>query len=409
MSQASAASPSDIWQGDVSLIRKAVAERRAFGDSLADVLESLRGGPTIAGVHVTAETAMRQSAVWACVNLIADIAATLPIDAYEKRGTLPEPVSPTPSLLVAPSQSVDAISWRRQVFVSWLMRGNVYGIVQRLTNGWPAQIEILHPDQVTVTRVGKQGPPTFRVDGKPIDKFPAGNLWHVPGLTMPGAPVGVSVLEYARLSIGLGIAAQSFGAQWFDEGAHPSAILKTAQKVDETQAKVIKDRFLNAVRGKREPAVLGLGMDYQPIQVSANESQFLETIKANAEDIARFFFPSFILTLGQGSITYQNVEQRSLNLLTYDLDPWLVRFERAMTALLPGGPSDRYVKLNRDALLRTDTLTRYRLHDIAIRGGWKSRDEVREKEELAPIPDGTGGEFLWPPYRAFPIESDQEQ
>lgn len=378
-------------------------ERRSL-DSLADILAETRGTVSWAGVPVTTDTAMRQSVVWACVNLIADLGATLPVGAYRRGTSVPlDPVVPPPPIVAKPSEVVDATSWRRQVFLSWLLRGNVFGIVQQLRNGWPTMIELLNPDQVRVRQPTRGGPPEFTVNGERVERWPAGDLWHVPGLVLPGSPLGVSVIEHAAQTIGTRTAAQQFGARWFDSGAHPSAILKTDQRIDEEQARLIKERFIAAVRGRREPAVLGLGLDYQPIQVDAADAKFLETIAAHAEDIVRFFFPSFVLSIGQSSITYQNVEQRGLNLLTYDLDPWFVRLERAMTNLLP---RDQYVRITRDALLRTDTLTRYRLHDLALRGGWKNRDEIRAKEELPPIPGGEGNEYLWPPYRTS-IEEDQ--
>jgi phage portal protein BeeE len=94
-------------------------------------------------------------------------------------------------------------------------------------------------------------------------------------------------------------------------------------------------------------------------------------------------------------VTYANVEARSLDMLTYSVAPWLVRIERSITRLRP---RPRYVKFNPDALVRVDLATRYKAHDMAIRGGWASRDERRELEDLPPIPDGSGQEFLWPPY-----------
>lgn len=385
------------------------SEARGFGDSLAD-LGVMRPQTSASAVSaVTPGLAMRVSTVWACVSLLADLVSTLPVAAYRTVDGRPVPVVPQPQILRDPSVAVDALAWRRQVMVGWLLRGNTFGLVTAVRSGWPAQVELVHPDRVTAERVGRSGVLQWRVDGTRVEEWPAGPLWHVPGLTMPGDRVGVSVVAYAAEHIGVSRAALDYGTRWYEDGAHPSAILKTEHRLDEQQARQIKERFVAAVRGRREPAVLGAGLDYQPIQVSAAEAQFLETIRASAEDIARFFFPSFVLASAATSVTYANVEQRSLNLLTYDLDPWLVRLEAALTALLPGGSGGgQYVRVDRAGLLRTDAMTRARLADLALRGGWKSRDEIRAEYELPPIPDGTGSRYLWPPYRTAAADDDTE-
>lgn len=382
----------------MSLLRR--AQREARTGSLTATLTAL-GLPTRAGgrkvLSVSNDRAMRQSAAYACVTLIADLLSTLPFDAYRKKNGQPTPVEPQPLLLVDPSTMVDEVAWKRQILVSWLQAGNAFGDVADIgRDGWPTRIESIDPSRVTARRAGKVGPIEWRLDNKDIKKWPLGRLWHAPGIVVPGEELGVSVLEYARLTIGLAAAATEFGADWFVDGAHPSALLKTDKKVDETEARVAKERFVSAIEG-REPVVMGLGLEYQAVSTAANESQFLETIKATSEDVARFFFPSFVLNVGNASITYQNVEQRSLNLLTMDLDPWIVKLERALGRILPGGASGQYVKAKRDALLRTDAMTRWKIHDLAVRLGARNRDEVRAIEEEPPIPDDTGAEFLWPP------------
>jgi len=115
------------------------------------------------------------------------------------------------------------------------------------------------------------------------------------------------------------------------------------------------------------------------------EAQFLETTRANVATIARYFGvqPELIGGESGGSLTYANVEQRALDFLTFGLRPWLVRLEVALSALLA---SKTDVKFNAAALVRTDLLTRYQAHESAIRAGWKLRSEVRDLEDLPPIP-----------------------
>jgi HK97 family phage portal protein len=195
-------------------------------------------------------------------------------------------------------------------------------------------------------------------------------------------------LTVHRETVGLGLAAQQFGAQWFGDGAHPSAVLSTDQAVNQEAAATIKDRFMSAVRGRREPAVLGGGMKYQQIQVNADESQFLETQQHSAVAVARVFGiqPEMIAAAVSGSsVTYANVEQQAIQYLTFGLDRWLVKGENAITRHLPRG---NFAKFNRGALLRTDLLTRYQAHAIGLDKHFKTIDEVRDIEDDPPLSNG---------------------
>ena len=162
-------------------------------------------------------------------------------------------------------------------------------------------------------------------------------------------------------------------------------MLTSDQDIKQDRADQLKARWRESYRqGGREIAVLGNGARFQAVTVPPEESQFLETTRANVATIARSFGvqPELIGGESGGSLTYANVEQRALDFLTFGLRPWLVRLEVALSALLS---STTTVKFNAAALVRTDLLTRYQAHESAIRAGWKLRSEVRELEDLAPV------------------------
>lgn len=367
-------------------------EKRVWGDSLADVLELRNGRRPYAGVAVNDETAMRLGAVWGCVDLIAELVSTLPVDEYRRLTDGSRVELTSPPLLVDPAGDGSGFEvWARQLMMSLLLRGNGYGMVLQVgTDGWPIQVESVHPDRVEWRRTANTGPAETFLDRKKIERWPAGPLWHLAAYVMPGSPVGMSPIRYAAETIGVGLAAQKFGAQWFGDGAHPTHVYEADNPVDEAAAKIIKAKIIAATKDNREPLVLGAGGKLKPIQVSPDESQFLETMKANADDVARFFFRR---PPGEGGqVTYANVEARSLDLLTYTLNGWMVRVENGLTRLRP---RPRYVKFNPDALIRVDLATRYKAHDMSIRGGWHSRNDVRRLEDEGPIDDGD--KYLWPP------------
>jgi HK97 family phage portal protein len=336
---------------------------------------------TYAAVPVNPTTAMQHSAVWACVDLIASAISTLPLYAY-RRGDR-DPLPDLPPILRQPSATMNLPDWLYAALQSLLLRGNCYGlIVDRAGAGLlPAQVELLAPDRVQVTANGSI---EYRVDGQEVD--PA-SIWHVKAYTSAGNVVGLSPIAYARQAIGLGMAAEKFAAQFFGDSAIPTGIITTTQAITSENAAVLKERWA-ALYGRpwspRRVAVLGGDAKFQPITIPPEESQFLETTRANVATVARYFRvqPELIGGESGGSLTYANVEQRALDFLQFGLAPWLVRLETAISGLLS---STTTVKFNAGALVRTDLLTRYQAHESAIRAGWKLPSEVRELEDLPPV------------------------
>lgn len=382
-------------------------EKRGW-DSVAEIIAAARGPRTHAGVPVDDEQAMRLGAVWSCVDLLSEIVATLPVDEYRRSATGgPPALLPSSLLLTDPAGTSDGFEgWARQVMTSLLLRGNTFGFITSLTDAmWPEHIEVLHPDRVSLRRELNFGPVEWLLDNKPIEKWPAGPLWHVAGYPAPGSPVGMSPIQKAAETIGLGIATRKFGAQWFGDGAHPTAVIESEHGIDEDQAKAIKTRIMNALSGTREPVVLGAGTKLNSIQVSPNESQFLETSQANVADVARYFRvpPEMIGGKAADNLTYANQEQRAIALLTYTVNPWLVRLERALSRLLPRG---RFVKFNADALLRVDLKTRYEAHVLAVRGGIATPNERRDLEDMRPL--AGGDQLLWPPFATKSEGADEK-
>jgi HK97 family phage portal protein len=333
---------------------------------------------TYAAMPVNPTTALQHSAVWACVNLIASAISTLPLYAY-RRGDR-DPLPDLPPLLRQPSATMNLPDWLYAALQSLLLRGNCYGqIVDRAGAGLlPAQVELLAPDRVQVTA---NDAVVYRLDGQEVD--PA-SIWHVKAFTTAGSVVGLSPIAHARQAIGLGLGAEKFGAQFFGESAIPSGLLTTDQRINSEHASDLKERWKASHGGRRDIAVLGDGARFQPISVNPEESQFLESTRANVATVARYFGvqPELIGGESGGSLTYANVEQRALDFLQFGLAPWLVRMETAISALLS---STTTVKFNAGALVRTDLLTRYQAHESAIRAGWKLRSEVRELEDLPPV------------------------
>lgn len=339
-----------------------------------------------AGVTVNERTALQLSAVWACVSLITDLIASMPVDVYTESNGVRKPVTKKPNIVVSPSlRGLTRREWVSQAMHSLLINGNAFGVITSEIDGRIEAVEWVSPNNFSVFEPNELAPPIYYLDGQII---PSSKVVHLRANLVPGSVVGLSPIEYQAQTIGIGLAAQKFGAQWFGQGAHPSALLTTDHPLKPEQADAMKVRWIAALKGKREPAVMGAGIKYTPVQVSPNESQFLETTMANLGEIARIFKVPVELIGGAAegsSVTYANREERGLDLLAFNIQPWLTKLEDALDALLPPG---QFVKFNVDAMLRVDLITRFQAHAIALQNHFETLDEVRDLEDRAPLNNG---------------------
>jgi HK97 family phage portal protein len=374
----------------VSLFKRRAPEVRHVTGDVSAMLTDYRNARVGSLLDISSDQAMRHAAVWACVRLIAGTVSTLPVDVVREVGDRRDPMSLP--LITAPSAVVSPITWRDQLVVSMLLRGNAYGLITQVDRaGYPVAIELIHPDKV-MGRV-QDGRVRLSWDGQEHDLWPLGDAIHVPAFTVPGSPFGLSVLDYARTTIGSGLASEEWGARFFTDGAVPSAVLSTDQAITREQAQELKARFMAAVAGKREPAVLGAGVAYTPISVSPGESAFLETWKMSGENVCRLFGvqPEMVGLASSGSsVTYANREQRVQDFLTFTLSPWLARVEEALSALLP---PDHVLRFRTGGLLRADIQTRYAVYEASARISQMTDgampltvDEMRALEDLPPLP-----------------------
>jgi HK97 family phage portal protein len=218
-----------------------VANREAL--TLEQVLAE-ESTPTHAGVQVGTDQALRLTAVWACVRLLADAVSTLPLDVYRRgeRDPLPE----LPPLLRQPAAGMTLNEWLYAVMVSLLLRGNAYGVVTGRSGSTllPAQVDLAHPDRLAVT-VTPDGRVQYRLNG---EELLPDDVWHVRAYTFPGAVLGLSPVEYARQTIGLGLAAEKFGAQFFGDGSIPAGVIYTDRDPGKDGAKALHSDGLPLAR-----------------------------------------------------------------------------------------------------------------------------------------------------------------
>ena len=345
-------------------------------------LQSMSALGNYATINGNSDNALRSIAVNTSIDLICSLGSELPLDVFRGEGADRVKVSMPANLRDPSGEGHDLEDWIYQVLRSWLYRGNLYGEPVEIDNaGRVRRLSLFHPDDVTATT--EAGRVVWFVQGR---RYTGANFVHRRVNPIPGRVLGASVIEMHAVQIGTSLSAASFGNQWFVDGAHPSGMLVNSEAaIDQQQAETVKARWLNLFRGTREPAVMGKGWDWKPIQINPAESQFLETQRFTEAQCARMFGPAMAETLGYetgGSMTYANVVDRRSDLLTFTLNKWLRRVERLLTDMLP---SPQYARFNRDALLQSTTLARYEAHSKSLADQWRTVNEVRDIEELPPV------------------------
>lgn len=337
-------------------------------------------------VLASGQGAMRHWAVWACARVIADAVSTLPVDLMQGTGSSAIPVDPLPTVLVRPSAHLDRVDWLAQVMLSLLTSGNAYGMIaSRDYYEYPTQINLLPPGAITAEIDENTGRKVFR--GRNGRRLSDEQVWHrTSGLVWPGEVVGLDPITYFARTITMGLDAERYASDYYQNGAHPTAVAHTESPVDEDQAKAIKRRIKQAM-SNRDVVVLGAGMELAPWQGSPNDAQLAEMIRMNASMVCAIYGvpPEKLgVSMGDGgSVTYANREQRMQDFLDDAVNPWLVRLESAMSDWFPRG---KFVKFNTAGRLKSDLQARTAAYAVATGNRpWMEPSEVRALENLAPL------------------------
>lgn len=338
--------------------------------------------PNFSGETVNEDTALQVTAVMACVGLIADSVAALPMRSVRQVGQR-NVAEPLPAFMVSPSTQVTTYELVHQIVTSLALHGNAYVFIDRSSNGEPINLTPLHPLNVNVTSDDNSGERRYTLSGQPV---PTENIMHIRWWTPPQALEGLSPIQEQKTTIGLSLAMERHLAQFYAEGATPSSVLETDGDLTAEQAKVLQETWLTAHNRRRRPAVLVGGMRWRPVTASAADMELNESRELQVAQIARIYrVPAYLIGAKGDSQTYSNAEMAGQHFVTYTLLPWLRRIEEAFSALLP--PS-QVMRFDVDGFLRADTLTRLRAHQLAVSTGIKTPNECRADEGLEPYPGG---------------------
>ena len=384
-------------------------ERRSSASDLKNpsdwLLSAFTGAPTRTGVRVSESTALKLTAVFACVRILSETVASLPLPVYRRvpgGGKERAPDHPLYTVLhdIA-NPEMTAMVFRETIMSHCVTWGNGYAYIIRDNAGRVRELWPLLPDRTRPERNKQTGELyyiTTRLDGQQI-KLPPRDVLHIPGLGWDGIK-GYSPIHMAREAIGLGLATEEFGARFFGQGTHIGGVAEHPGKLGEQAHKNLTESLNAAYQGLGKSHLLLIleeGMKYQKIGIPPNDAQFLETRKFQVTEIARIFRvpPHMLADLERA--TFSNIEHQSIEFVVHTIRPWLVRWEQAIKMRL-------FSELERqtyfaehivDGLLRGDIQSRYQAYAVGRQNGWLSANDIREKENMNPIEDG-GDIYLVP-------------
>ena len=364
-------------------------------------------GRTSSGRPVTERSAMQMTAVYSCVRILAEAIAGLPLHVYrfKENGGKEKAVDHSLYRLLhdEPNPEMTSFVFRETLMTHLLLWGNAFAQIVRNGLGEVIGLYPLQPNRMSVGRDLDTKALYYEYqtswdepagEYKTIRLTPA-DVLHIPGLGFDGL-LGYSPIAMARNAIGLAQATEDYGAAVFANGAAPGGVLEHPGTIkDPSRVRESWQQTFGGAKNGNKVAVLEEGMKYTPISVSPEQAQFLETRKFQLNEIARIFRipPHMIGDLEKSS--FSNIEQQSLEFVKYTLDPWVIRWEQAITKTLLSAREKQqlFVKFNVEGLLRGDYQSRMEGYAVARQNGWMSANDIRELENLDRIDEVDGGDL----------------
>jgi HK97 family phage portal protein len=359
--------------------------------------------------QVTPESAIRFSAVYACVKVISETLASVPLVVYRRRGDGGKDKAkehPLYRLLRTKPNNMktSGLEFREMLTAHVLLWGNGYAQILRNSMGEPTELYPMHPSRVTPD-VSEEGRLIYRVRAQqgPERILQADEVFHIRGYRDQGLS-GLSPIAAFRQAVTLGLSLESFGSNFFDGGAFPAGVLEYDGALSDEAKKNLRESWQNLYGGQhrgKKVAVLEAGLKWKPMGIPQSDAEFLATRRFQVEEIARIYRvpPHMLGDLTRS--TFSNIEQQSIDFVTYTMLPWFKRWEEAISRdFLDGDDSEVFTEFLVDGLLRGDTLSRFQAYGLGRQWGLYSINDIRLKENLNPI--GPEGDVYLSPLNMVP-------
>ena len=355
-------------------------------------------GLSSSGQTVNERTALQTAIVYACVRVLSETIASLPLHTYRYTTNGKEKAIEHPMYYLLhsePNPEMTSFMFRETLMGHLLLWGNAYAQIIRDGRGKVVGLYPLLPNKMVVNR-NNQGQLYYQYekDGQTyiLNRY---EVLHIPGLGFDGL-IGYSPIAMAKNAIGMAIATEEYGAKFFANGANPGGVLEHPGVVkDPARIRESWNAVYQGSSNAHRVAVLEEGMKFQSIGIPPEQAQFLETRKFQINEIARIFRipPHMVGDLEKSS--FSNIEQQSLEFVMYTLDPWVVRWEQAIQRALFSESEKRqyFVKFNVDGLLRGNYESRMNGYAVGRQNGWLSANDIRELENMNRVSAELGGDL----------------
>lgn len=354
--------------------------------------------PTLSGLSISAENALRVPSVANATKAIADAIGQLPLGLYRRNPkggkTLIQAADhPIAQLIEQPSPWVGKTEFRRQLAADCLLLGNAYAVVVRV-NGEPRELHRIDPRLVAVTFDIWTNEPTYRIGIAPnaAREYAWTDMVHIRALGLNGV-TGLGIVETAREAIALALVLEAHATQLFSRGAKPSGLLETAKTLSPEAVKRLRESFQETSGGVDRAGrtlVLEEGMIFKPIQLTSTDSQFLQLREFAVLEIARAFrVPPHLLQMLDRT-THSNAEELGAEFLALTLSPWLSIFEDSFhrTLIADDDKNELSFGFETAAIARADITKRFAAYSAGIESGVLTLNEARGLEGLPPVEGG---------------------
>lgn len=368
---------------------------------------------TYTGKQVSSQKAMRLTAVFGCIRVLAESIGMLPCNLYKATGKGKEKATSErlfKLLSLKPNGYMTPQEFWELLVVCLCLRGNFYAYKVKALG---EVVELLPLDPGCVQpKLNSQWEPVYQVtfpDGT-TDVLGQDDIWHVRILTLNGL-VGLNPIAYAREAIALGLATEEHGSRLFKNGAVTSGVLRTEQTLTDDAYERLKKDFEERHTGlgnAHRPMILEMGLDWKSMALNAEDSQFLETRKFQLEEICRLFRVPMHMVQNTDRATFSNIESLGIGFINYSLVPYLTRIEQRINVGLVRDSKQGtfYAKFNAGALLRGDMKSRFESYATAINWGMYSPNDCLELEDRNPRP---GGDIYLTPMNMTTKPSDSDK
>jgi len=358
--------------------------------------------------NLVPDAALQTTAVFACVRVLAETIAQLPLHIVRVDGRVRHTELTHPLYQILhnqPNQWQTSFEFREMQQGHLCLRGNAYAVIEPGLGGAVQQLLPLHPDRMEVFRLenGRLGY-LYRDKTGRAYRFTQDEIFHLRGYSTDGI-VGISPVTTARRAVELAQQAEEHGLKFFTNKAKPGGVLQMPEgkTLKPERHAALQKSWREAYTGDNlfRQAILEDGMQWQQIGISNEDSQWLEARKFQAVEIARLFRvpPHMIADLERA--TFSNIEHQDIAFVKHTMLPWVTRWEQAIWRDLIVDQEKYYAKFSVEGLLRGDAVSRARHYWSMFQMGVYSRNDIRELEDRNPV---DGGDVYYVPANMVPVE-----